>query len=72
MWWASKTKRHEDAAKFSQSLAQVEREQAAIRMLLESGAKSLTQVEGGFAENVASMKASLEAIQKRVAALQKQ
>lgn len=57
---------HEDAAQFSQSLARVEAEQSAIKQLLDSGIKSLQEVQSGFAANAGAMKNNIDAIQKRV------
>jgi hypothetical protein len=61
---------HEDAARFSSALANVEAEQRALSELLRSGVTALKDVQAGFKENEAAMRANLLEIQKRVEANQ--
>lgn len=61
---------HEDAARFSQSVARIEAEQSSITALLQNGVKSLADVQGGFDANADAMRNGLDAIQKRIEALQ--
>lgn len=58
---------HEDAARFAESVARVEAEQAAMRQLLEGGVRSLQQVQAGLSASAGALQSSLAAVELRVA-----
>ena len=60
---------HEESASFSQRLNQMEAGQADVTQLLKTDTELLTQVKASLAENMATIQANVESIDKRMEAL---